>query len=388
MIFGGAKKNHSLELVITIRGDVVTGTLVSLDTHTSVLYSTQAQLIEDTTSNPETILPAMLKALSYVLDQVTSDGVAHTSTATHGVTIKHITVAFSAPWYTSKVKDIILKKDKPFRLHQKAFNAIVKKQMDAEKNLSSEHTMIEHDVTHVIINGYELKDPFNKKTNEILIAYYASFIATETLQKVKETITNKLHHVSVTYRTFSLMFYTIIRDMFWNIDRFTVFDIGAHVTEISVVEGGAISQIVSIPIGSQQLIKAVQASCSMDPKTIASTIAMLARGDMDHSCQPEVLETLSVVQRKWVAQVQSVLVDDGGVALPQRVFISTDVTVAPVFKKMFTTPETRKNLFGTEQELQAVVLSLDHFRKYITVPEQYTVDTSTASAILFLQATK
>jgi hypothetical protein len=388
MLFGSSTKHHALELIVNIQSDSVSGTLVSFDDHATVLYTTQAALTATATNNPEALVPAMLTALSYTLTQVTSEGVARVSTTNKGAVIKHSTITFSAPWYTSKVKDIILKKDKQFQFTQKAFDVIVAKQAETEKERSAGNTMIEHDVTHVIINGYELKDPFNKKTNEILMAFYTSFINTETLHKINETIAKALHHVPVTYRTFPLMFFTTIRDMFWNIDRFTVFDIGSSVTEISIVEGGAITHIASIPTGSQQLIQKVEASCSMNTQTLASTIAMLARGDMDPSCNQNVLAALTAAQKKWVTEVQTALVDQGGISLPQRIFISTNTAVAPVFKQLFTTIETRKNLFGTDQELQVALLTPDHFRKYITVSEDYSVSTSTAITMVFLQATK
>lgn len=390
MVFGSSKKSHrTLELVLDIRGDSVGGALISFtDTVPLVLYSVRANMTADSGQSPETLVPAMLTSLTYVLSQLTSEGIAQVSNAYGGATIKHITITFNAPWYTAKVKDVVLKKDKPFTLHQKAFDALVAKQLETEKEQSVGHTMIEHDVTHVVINGYELKDPFNKKTNEMLLAFYASFITTDTLTKINDAVTKIIHHAPITYRTAPIMLFTTLRDMFWNIDRFTVFDIGGSITEISIVEGGTITHIVSIPAGTRNLIQEIEAACPMNTKTIASTIAMLARGDIDPACAPGVLEALTTAQNKWAAQVQATLVDQSGISLPQRVFIATGADTAPVFKQLFSKPETRKNLFGTDQELQVVILSPDHFKKYITTAEQVSINTSTAVTAVFLQATK
>lgn len=388
MLFQKTKTNTALELILSIQSDAVYGTIVGYNDLPTVLYSTKKLFsIRDKADNV-TLISEMKKALTAVLDTITSDGVRAVVEIHPHARIQHSTVTFSAPWYHAQVKDIVLKKEKPFVLKRKAFDALVEKYTKDTQTNSPQRTMLEHDVTHVMINGYELQDPFNKKTNEISLSFYASFIETTTLHTVRECIATTLHHVPVTYRTASLIAFTTIRNMFWNIDRFTVFDIGSIITEINVVDSGAITHIATIPSGSQTLLAEVEKTCRADTRTTASIIAMLARGEVHPNCAQTIQTAVASIQKKWVTAVQAELVDSAGISLPQKVFIIAQQAMAPMFKQVCTAPKTAQNLFGTNQELQVAIITPDHFRKYITTTENTTLETSTAMTIVFLQATK
>jgi len=383
MLFGVSRKEHrQLELILDIRSASVGASIVSFgEDIPSVLYSIRVPITSAATSS-ETLVPAMLTTLQQVLERLVGEGVP-----VAGDPIKHTTVTFGAPWYAAKVRDLVLKKETPFSLTRKKFDVLLAKQVELEKERSSGHTMIEHDVTHVVINGYELQDPFDKKTKELLVAFYASFIDTDILKKVEDTIDTHFHKVAVTYRTFPMVLFTTLRDMFWNVERFTFFDVGGSVTDIGIVDKGAITNIASIPYGKNQLLKDVQAACTMDEATVASTIAMLARGEMHPSCNQNVLEALAAAEKTWVEHIQK-LIDTEGLSLPQRVFITADNAIAPIFKEVFGAIETRKNIFGTDQELQLAILSAEHFRKHISFSAEKPIDTFTILTAVFLQATK
>jgi hypothetical protein len=329
----------------------------------------------------------MLAALKTALETISTTGLSQVREVHGAVHIKQATLTFGAPWYVAKVKDVVLKQEQPFSLSQKKFDALLAEQMAVAQEKNAGHVLVEHDVTHVMINGYELQDPFNKKTKEMKIALYASFVDADTLTKVRDVIDAQFHRIHITFRTFPMVLFTTLRSMFWNIDRFTYFDVGGLITDIGVVDKGAITHIASIPFGTQHLLKEVQASCALDPATTVSTVAMLERGELHPSCNQDVREALTSAKKNWLLQVQK-LVDEQGLALPQRVFVTADGALLPVFKQIFAAPETRKNIFATDQELQLAVLSLEHFRKYVTGVGEMQVDPFTILTTVFLQATR
>ncbi len=382
------KERQTLELVLDIRSASVGASIVAFGSSLpTVLYTIRVPIAATAGESGATLLPAMLTALKTALETVQSTGLSAVQETHSPARIKQTTVTFGAPWYVAKVKDIVLKQEQPFILTRKKFDTLLEEQVAVEKEKNAGHTMIEHDVTHVVINGYELQDPFNKKTKEIKIALYASFVDTETLTKVRDTIDAQFHRVHVTFRTFPIVLFTTLRSMFWNIDRFTYFDVGGLITDIGVIDNGAITHIASIPFGTQHILKEVQASCALDPLTTASTVAMLERGELHPSCNQDVREALVSAKKNWLLAVQK-LVDEQGLALPQRVFVTVDGALLPVFKQIFSAPETRKNIFATDQELQLAVLSLEHFRKHIGGVSEMQVDPFTILTTVFLQATR
>lgn len=389
MLFGGSRKErYTFELVLDVRSASVGGSIVAYGgTVPAVLYATRVPIASNATGAADALVQAMLVSLGTVLDRIVRDGLQTVAT-THGtVRLAHATLTFGAPWYLAKVEDVQIKKEQPFTMTRKKFETLLATKVDAEKQKQAGQTMIEHDVTHVVINGYELDDPFDKKTKEMLISFYASFVSTQTLKKITNEIDARFHRLRVSYRTFPIVLFTTLRDMFWNVDRFTFFDVSGLVTEIGIVEGGTITHMLSIPYGTQHLLKDVQTACSMEATVAASAIAMLARGEVHPSCNVQVLEAVKNAQKQWLEQLRSVI-DREGLVLPQRVFVSVDHATAPLCKQILSAPETRKNIFATDQELQLAVLTAEQFKKYATFSLDEPVDPFILLTGIFLQATK
>lgn len=388
MLFGGSRKErYTFELILDVRSASVGGSIVAFGNELPIAAYNVREPISAAVGDPDALVKGMLTSLNTLLSRIIKDGVP-TVTATYGaVRIKQVTLTFGAPWYHAKVEDVLIKKDQPFTMSRKKFDELLSSKVQADKEKQDGHVMIEHDVTRVVINGYELEDPFDKKTTEMDIAFYASFVSAQTIDKITDTITTAFHHVHIRYRTFPIVLFSTLRDMFWNVDRFTFFDVSGAVTDIGIVEGGTITHLLSIPYGTQHLLKDVQAACNMDAAVAESAIAMLVRGEVHPSCNAQVLTALQTAQKQWLDQLRSII-DQAGLALPQRVFVTADMAVGPLCKHMLSTPETRKNIFATDQELQLAVLSAEHLKKYATFSLDAPIDPFTLLTAIFLQSTK
>lgn len=390
-MFWSSKKEpkEALELIVDIRSSSIGAAIVDVGTTpATVRYSARVPIAPDKLTDATIAVETLFETLKRVFESVVHEGVPLLAEADGDtVKIEHITATFGSPWFHAKTRDLEFKKEAPFKLSKKQFDEMVEKQIALEKERAQGQVLVEHDVTNVVINGYELQDPFDKEAKQINVSFYASLMAASTRKKLDELFDTYFHKVDVTYRTFPLMLFTTLRNMFWNIDRFTFLDIGGAITDIGVVQNGALTHLASVPYGANHLLQSVGAECALEPATTASTLAMIARGETDASCNEKAVTALQKAEKKWLQELAKV-VDEDGVTLPGRVFVTCDQSVAPVFKATLATEDAKKNVFATDQDLQVTVLDAVHFKKHVTIPQEQSLDTFTVLGATFLKSTE
>ncbi|MEY2640957.1 MAG: hypothetical protein RL150_350 [Candidatus Parcubacteria bacterium] len=386
--WGTRKQRAECKLIVDIRSASVGAALVVYgEAAPSYVYGTRVPIDAAASKDAAAITPAMLAALAQVGQKVVAEGLPRLAVSTGAPRVTEAVIAFAAPWYTALVHDISVKKEKPFILTRHAWKQLLEEKLTTVAKQPTGYSNLEHDITRVMVNGYELKDPFHKKVQEMLIALYTSFVSEQTKTAVAEAVQKHFHGVPCTYKTMPLISFTTLRDMFWNVDRFTFFDVGGLVTEVGVVEGGTITHIMSVPYGSQHMLQAVQAACSMDDATLTSAMSMLAKNELHPSCTEALATARTAAEQAWVTAIRTQL-DVEGITLPPRVFVQVAPSLQPIFGALFGAPQHRKTLFGSDQEIQVAVLTQDHVRKYIDIPKDTLIDPFMLLTALFLRTSR
>lgn len=388
-MFGWGARSAQKEcvLIVDVRSASVGASLVLYGGERPlVVYTIRVPLDDVSSSDASRIVPAMSRAFEKAVSTAIEKGLP--SVSTHGVQprITHVTVACAAPWYTAHVDELHIKKEKPFVLTPRTWQDMV-----STANSVSTHPdgyiPLERDSTRVMVHGYELADPFHKKVQEMHIDVYTSFMHKETRDMLAAILSTHVHRAPVTFKTMPLISFGTLRDLFWNVERFTFFDIGGSVTELGVVEDGALTHVLSIPYGSNHILQAVRAACPVDDAMLTSALNMLARNELHPSCTETLATARVAAERAWAQAVRTVL-DAEGVTLPQRAFVTVTPLLSTLFAALFTSPEHRKTLFGSNQEVQTVVLNQTHVAPHVEIATDVTPDPFMLLTALFLRTTR
>jgi hypothetical protein len=104
----------------------------------------------------------------------------------------------------------------------------------------------------------------------------------------------------------------------------------------------------------------------MHPQIVASEIKMSALGELKNTCKPEIEQSLNEQKKKWVNLFVKEIVDNSGINIPSRVFLTTNKKICDIFIQTLSDPETKNLIFRNDKELMLVNCENKHFNKYVT----------------------
>ena len=169
--------------------------------------------------------------------------------------------------------------------------------------------MLERDVTNVTINGYSLKNPFNKKVNKLEVSFYASFVDEKLVEDIKETIKKNIHISKINFKTHTLNKFNVIRNAFLNVANYISIDVTENYTDVFIVQNNSLIYRKMFNSGYQNIIDEISEKCSMHPQIVESEIKMSALGELKNTCKPEIEQGILEQKKKWVSLFVSEIVD-------------------------------------------------------------------------------
>lgn len=354
-MFGGLKKiNSNFNLLISLRGLVISFALVDVSAPKKKIVF----LIKETIQKDD-----YLNSIDIGVKRIISEGLVQLSQNLKSAKIDAVDVVLSAPFYDSYIKDLIIDKEESFILTKEQFNKAVEKHSEIIQAEKENKIILEKDVTNVMINGYSLQNPFNKKVKKIDVSFYASFIEKKIIEDIQANIKKNLNISKVNFKTYTLNKFNAMRDTFLNVSNYVSIDIGERYTDIFIVENSALKYRKFFELGSQKFITEIATKCSINPQIVESEINMLLRGDMQNKCNPEIESGLSEQKKKWVNLVISEIIDKENISIPPRVFLTADSKISTLFVQILSDPTFKNNLFGNEKDLMILNCENKHFNK-------------------------
>lgn len=351
-------------LLINIRETVVSFGIVDIsDCPFKIIYVTKQSVADN-----------LSKAIDLGLQKVVSEGLVKNSTNNKPVKISKIEVILGTSYYDVYIKDLIIEKDQPFVLTEDQFKKAIEKHAEIVNAEKQGKLILERDVTNVMINGYELRNPFGKLTKKIAVSFYASFVDEKFIEDIKESINKNIRVSKINFKTYSLNKFNSVRNSFLNAHNYMAIDVGEKNTDVLIVEHGAIKHRCFIELGSQNLVDDVTKKCSISSPTAISALGMATRGELKENCTPEVENQLKAKQQEWINAISTELSHNQGLNIPAKVFLSTDSGVSTIFSRALNDPVIRKNLFNTEKEPSVMVFSNQHFKRHIAYKENTDSD--------------
>ena len=167
-----------------------------------------------------------------------------------------------SPWSASESKTIKIIKDKPFEINNSVLEKIiVGEELAIEKNIEEQTKdfnwkVLEERIIQSKLNGYKIDNIFGKKTTNLTIELFVSFIPYEIKDKLSAYMDEKIgKHFKQQNNSCILSSYSFFRDLYSNKNDFIYVDLGKLVTDVYVVRDDIIFGIASIPFGEENIIQ-------------------------------------------------------------------------------------------------------------------------------------
>ncbi len=355
--FKKSKENFDYNLLITIRSKKISFALFSeTEDKSNIIY---------TSSIASKSSDEILSSIDIGLKKIVSEALVDLSTGGKVAKIKTAVVVLSSDMYESYIKDLVIEKDQPFILTKDQFNKAIEKHAEVINAEKAGKLVLERDVTNVTINGYSLKNPFNKKVNKLAVSFYASFIEEKLIENIEQTIRKNIHISKISFKTHTLNKFNVIRNAFLNVANYISIDVVENYTDVFIVENNSLIYRKMFNSGYQNFIDEISEKCSMNPQIVESEIKMSTLGELKNTCKPEIEQGILDQKKKWLNLFISEIVDKEGINIPSRIFLTTNKKVSDIFIQTLTDADAKKLIFRNEKDLMLINCENKHFTKYI-----------------------
>ncbi|KKS24415.1 MAG: hypothetical protein UU82_C0006G0013 [Candidatus Nomurabacteria bacterium GW2011_GWC2_41_8] len=357
-IFPGSKEKGELVLVFNIGSSSVGGALFWAQSSgiPKIIFSIQEPVAIEDKIDIDRFLFLTMQSLKIVVEKIYKAGVGAPS---------RIFCVLSSPWYVSQTRIINLKKNTPFIFTAKLADDLIQKEVNLfeeehskrKKNIGNSVRTIELKNIKIILNGYETSKPLNQKTKELEMIIFISMSGEQVLKKIEDTISKHFHFKQITFSSFVMASFTVVRDMYMQKGDFLLVDIGGEMTDISMIKKNILRESISFPLGRNFLTRGVASNlgCTLDEAD--PLISLFKDKHAEKSVVKKLTPIMDQLKTEWLKKFQESLANlSNDLSIPATIYIAIDKDLADFFSETIKTEQFNQYTL-TESKFEIIFLN-------------------------------
>jgi hypothetical protein len=287
----------------------------------------------------------------------------------------HISVILGAPWYAAQVRSVRKEQSGELPVSKRMISDLIAEEIrkfTAEEVARYEGggekvTMIEQELVRVSLNGYETDDPHGKRARVIELSLMLSLSPALVTEKITQVVAEVFHRHEIFFHSFLYASSIVSRDLFALHEQFLLVDVSGEVTDIACVKNGALSHLLSFPVGHSLLLRSVASKLSLSLDEARSLIALEASGKLEPKARERLLIPLESARTTWVRSLEAALFElaSGDFLLPHTVICISLPEVAPLFVSAIES-DALKGTNATEQPFSVALLGSGSLAPFVT----------------------
>lgn len=380
-----SRVNTEFFLILDIHSSSVGATIVGYtpEQPIRVVYTLRQYAAFDKEQNGESFVKSMTNLFRTVSQTALSDGFLKLQKKYPGARIKNGFVFYASPWYRSHIKEISWKKDKLFTFKHEDFEKFVAEQTSKIQG-SEDIRVIEKDITHVVVNGYEVDDPFDKKVRELNVSLYISEMDKDTFATIRGISTEIFPAISFVHKTHPIAMFSTIRNVFAHTPTFMFIDIGGEMTDIGIIERNTLVQTISIPYGRNNILREIMDKTNNSLADTSSMIQMIFEKTIHDTQSENILKIIEEIKVQWIDRLKKVF-DSISMECPRDIFLNSEIDVREMFKGFMEDERLYVKEENTTVLTNVITLQSTTFNHLIEYDEGIKKDSFTEIESIFLQ---
>jgi cell division ATPase FtsA len=385
-LFSNTRKESHIALLIDVGSGSVGASLVSYSYTKEgkqekpvILYSLRKAFTLTESASYDQLVLLMKKNLREIL------GVIHDVKL--GLPDK-VYAVLSAPWYTSQTRTILYNKKPAFTVTEKLINELVKKEVEFFKEtvspqIEGEAYIIENTIQSVMLNGYTLTDPINKKAEELKVSLFLSLSPRQVIDVIHEEVEQVYRLKKIQFSSGGACCFVALRDVFSNEDSFIVVSVGSEVTDVVLVRNHTLATTFTFPKGTHSVYRMISESLSIDVGE-ARTHALLCENG---HASAEMIRTISPLllnaRNEWTEMFSkslSTFVND--LSIPHTVFVLAPEDLGCWYRDSIVS-ESFHQYTLTEKDFNVILIGSETLHEYIIQKEGVAQDSFMSLQSLF-----
>jgi hypothetical protein len=325
------KKKDSLVALFDIGSSHVTGALVRFshakpDTRPHIVVSKSFSIPLDKKPEYEHLVKSTL---------TTIEETARFLESQHLGSPEYVVCVVGAPWYTAHTRTIAIQQKDSFVFTKKLADSLIEKEFGIiEKELDTEkqYVLVENKTVSVRLNGYETAHPIGKKTKNIELSLFTSYLPQDFHSAIQKKI-HRFFHRNPIIHTSLFAHTTMLRDMFPDDHEYLLVDISGETTECSVTRNGLLVESHSFPVGTNNVIRQVSAAEKKSHLMAQQLFDMYLKDALHGVHNASIEKKLEKIRTEWQRYARDVFtLLSKRLLLPDKIFLFGNKHTLPWFQ--------------------------------------------------------
>jgi hypothetical protein len=323
------------------------------------------------------------KALEVVIDHVRTADVHHPSL---------IQVVLASPWYSTHSRTITYNKTTSFTCTKRLVDELIEKEIiyllkqdtDTGETFGSGFRVVEQQLSHISLNGYETIEPYGKKAQSLEVVLTITLVPEVVVERFTSIIRRSYGDRTINVTTGPYAAYVALRDNGGVASDCVIIDIGEEVTDVAFVKNNNFLYQHSFPVGTYELYRSL--STTTGSMAEARSYLEAFRLQKLHAAQiKEVKKAVTTFSSSWQkAFIEVVEAGQYGFKFPSECYVVAHPRFQEIFTSLITDDEYLTQSAGVDH-IRVMFVDPLHTSAAVTVSSTEQPDTSLAMAALFAE---
>lgn len=290
---------------------------------------------------------SIMTSLISVLMTLDSEGRRSLRAVNEKAKISSLQFTIAAPWSYTVTKTISYNNEKEFSVDEDFLSELLKM---AEKKVHKElrenekiHklglTLISRITADVVANGYsiEVNEKKKQKANSLKVIELDAITQTGIVTEIREIQSKMFPGTKLQQYSFMMAFFYTILDLYAETTECCLVDVTYEATEIGIVRDGVLRYCTNIPHGLATLAREISVILSVP---LEEALGYFKDGNFDNILtkysERQKLDVLAVFKAYEDGLVELFHETGDSLSIPKRIFLHSDLSVAPFFKQKIT----------------------------------------------------
>lgn len=295
MSFFPKKKNYTTVALFDIGSHSIGGAhiLVPHNKEKKEIVVTSFSRYETNYSDISDIKMYLKKALDSV------EKIAHTIQSSDIHTPEAVYVLLRAPWVSSQTKIITYSKTTPFICTQSLVEELVDKEIEKIGHTDTSSYIIEKQISSVMLNGYVVEQPYNRKTKVLTITFTATLGSSIILDYIKKSITQSYAHIPIHFNSIASAVYNLSQQYIHPFENLFLIIAGEQLTEVGLIKNKIFYQYESFSPGIGMLYMMIAEKKQISIEQAYSTLEAFRLSKLAKSEEEVLRKIISEYKDRW-----------------------------------------------------------------------------------------
>ena len=320
--------------------------------------------------------------LEKVLDSVGK--IAHSIQSSDIHTAETVYVLLRAPWVSSETKMITYKNKAPFLCTKKLVEGLVEKEIEAITHSNNEFYIIEKKISYLMLNGYRIENPYNKKTTELTITFTLTRGSKIIVDHIKNGIQSSYAASTIYFNSIASSVHTVLEKYIHPFEDLFLIIAGEQLTEVGLIKNRVFYQYESFFPGIGLLYMSIAEKKQISIGEAYSTLEAFRLSKLSELEESDIKKIVLEYKEKWQKAFRDTISKkEYGLCLPDMCCIISREKFSNVLADAIKDdPYLLHNCGNTE--VKPFFLNESLLGTHLSFPEGVSFDVMTAIHALFV----